>query len=962
MKRISALICSVVCVLTVMFSPVAKADNIDTANTVKTTKQTSAQGGYVEYLDINGSLPHAQQNVIIDGSSFVYGEGVSSAESEFSPSGTKPKYEGVKAKKAGSFAEYDINIYQSGMYNFSVTYCPDNKKSSDIKIGIMIDGNYPFSEAEYIDLPRFYTDDGDYRTDEYGNQYAASQKEIFDFTTVSVYDESGIFNTPLQFALTSGTHRITLYFESENIYVSNFAFTAPENIKPYDEIKDEYDKKGYISATGDVITIEAEQTYYKNASSLVSKSDNTSPTITPSDAYVELCNYIGGTSWQASNEEIVWRFNVEQSGLYKIGLMNKQDQNMNLSSYRYLKIDGKTPFDECTRIKFDYDINWTFKTIGNADDEPYLFYLEKGAHTLSLSVTLGELSVIYSQIEEITDLLSDLYLDIAMITGESPDRNRDYDLHKQIPDFMDRLTALNETLGDFSNEVEKLAGGKTNSFSAAIKNMARVISAMHKNYYEAQLYLTDYYDNYTSVTSWVNDIKKMSLSIDQIQICPADKNFKVKDVNFFERISFSVKRFFASFIDEYSLNEKDLGDNSVELWVNWGRDQTMVLQNLIKEKFTPDSGIQVNLKITSAGLIKGMLSGNTPDVSLHLARTDPINYAMRGALYDLSQFKDFDDVMKRFGESAGLPYQYKGGTYALPDTQNFNIMYYRSDIFADLGLEVPETWDEFLATTNILQINNMQVWVPYQAIGGMTTVNAGLGGLNLFPTLLIQMGGSIYNEDKTACTFDTPIAYKAFSYWTDMYTKYKIPTSASFYNRFRVGTMPLGIESYTTYTTLNEAAPEIRGRWGIALIPGIRQEDGTIKRSTAGAGTACAILETCENKKAAWEFLKWWTSADTQLSYNNEVEAILGTVSRVTTSNVEAFSNMSWKSDDLEILLSQRDNIQEIPEVPGSYYMTRAVDQAFWNVINSNQSPKDMLIKWGDIANSEIKRKIEEYS
>ena len=53
--------------------------------------------------------------------------------------------------------------------------------------------------------------------------------------------------------------------------------------------------------------------------------------------------------------------------------------------------------------------------------------------------------------------------------------------------------------------------------------------------------------------------------------------------------------------------------------------------------------------------------------------------------------------------------------------------------------------------------------------------------------------------------------------------------------------------------------------------------------------------------------------------------------------------------------------ISEISEVPGSYYVSRSVDQAFWNVVNNNEAPKDSLLEWTEIANSEIKRKIEQY-
>ena len=108
--------------------------------------------------------------------------------------------------------------------------------------------------------------------------------------------------------------------------------------------------------------------------------------------------------------------------------------------------------------------------------------------------------------------------------------------------------------------------------------------------------------------------------------------------------------------------------------------------------------------------------------------------------------------------------------------------------------------------------------------------------------------------------------------------------------------------------------------------------------------------------------MKWWTSAETQLSYNNNVESILGAVSRTTTATVEAFAGMSWDKEDLNVLLEQREQITEIPEVPGSYYLSRSLDQAFWETYNDNKNPKDVLTKWAEIADEEIVRKIAEYN
>lgn len=80
------------------------------------------------------------------------------------------------------------------------------------------------------------------------------------------------------------------------------------------------------------------------------------------------------------------------------------------------------------------------------------------------------------------------------------------------------------------------------------------------------------------------------------------------------------------------------------------------------------------------------------------------------------------------------------------------------------------------------------------------------------------------------------------------------------------------------------------------------------------------------------------------------------------TSNVEAFKNLSWSRGDKQILLEQWENVVEVPEVPGSYYLARSVDQAYWEVMNGRTTPKEALVKWAQVANSEIERKIKEYS
>ena len=293
--------------------------------------------------------------------------------------------------------------------------------------------------------------------------------------------------------------------------------------------------------------------------------------------------------------------------------------------------------------------------------------------------------------------------------------------------------------------------------------------------------------------------------------------------------------------------------------------------------------------------------------------------------------------------------------YGLPDTQSFNIMFYRTDIFESMELEVPKTWEEYRNTTALLQRQNLQA-------GFAAPQSADIGVIDGFATFLKQAGAQLYNDDLTATAVSEGVAIERFVYWTEFFTNLGYEQSFDFYNRFRSGTMPLGITGYGQYVLFSQAAPEITGKWGIAKAPGTMQEDGTINYTQADSGTACVIPRITKDKELAWEFLKWWTSDNIQYRYSTMVEAILGEVGRVNTANIEALKRLPWQSNDLDILLDAWSHVDALEQVPGGYYVARSIYQAFWNTVNLKENPKDMIVRWGKIADQEIERKREEYA
>jgi ABC-type glycerol-3-phosphate transport system substrate-binding protein len=223
------------------------------------------------------------------------------------------------------------------------------------------------------------------------------------------------------------------------------------------------------------------------------------------------------------------------------------------------------------------------------------------------------------------------------------------------------------------------------------------------------------------------------------------------------------------------------------------------------------------------------------------------------------------------------------------------------------------------------------------------------------------MGVEPYNEDRTATNLMSAGAVEAYTFMTDFFTKYKFPKTFSFFNRFRTGLMPMAIASYAENATLRAAAPEINGKWRMVEIPGFKNEDGTISNTVNGTGTANVILNWSDKKDEAWEFLKWWTSDDIQYRFSTNIESILGASGRYESANLNAVYKLGWDRATLEALQNQFDKVQNLPEVPGSYYVSRSVQQVFWNVVNNGQNVEDMLEKWIPEADDEIRRKTQEY-
>ncbi len=913
---------------------------------------------YAEYLEDNKNAVDAKSDIFVAGSMYSSVDGAVIDVLQHTDENGVTAQNVIKWTGEKGTVNYTFTVEKAGMYEIGLSYCPIAGRGLPLRFEFAVDGKIPYASLRAVNFERTFVDDKpEGIADGNGNIYASEQTEKFIFKDVKAMDNSGQYVDPLKINLSEGEHTISLTVLSGEIYLKGITLTAPAVVKDYSEVKKDYEAKGYKNYTGADITIEGENAIYKSTASTNPLIDNSDPSLTGIDgskaeAFRSIVNYIGGTGWQKPNETLTWNVYVPEDGLYKVGFRFRQNIVISGNSYRSLTVDGKSPFKEAERIPFYYDGNWQFSTLSQDNGEAAYIYLEKGWRELALTVTLADFGQVSREIGEVTYDVGNLYLKIRMFTGEQIDTGRSYEFFRNIPNFNDTLLSSIERLQKIRQEIIEITDESSGTYVATIDNMIRVMRQMYDNPYTAQNYVTSYYDNYTSLCALVTDIAKLPLDLDQIVLSsPEKEGFDFEMAGWWDKTVYAVKRFIVSFMDQYQYDRIESEDKTtLTLWVTWGRDQTQILTSLVRDTFEAEHpNIRVNIQIVGATLIQAILAGSGPDLLIGQSRTEPVNYGMRGALYDLSQFPDYNEVISRFQKGADTPYKLGDAIYGIPDTQSFNIMFYRTDILEEMGVDVPRSWDEFKNVAALFQRQNLQVGLP-----------TGEGSENTLGTRLLQRNIPVYTENHRT-NFLSGEAVETFVDWTEYYTELGFLKAYDFYNRFRAGTIPIAVASYTQYTLLSQAAPEIIGKWGIANMPGTKAEDGSINYAQSDTGTSCVIPNISEHKEEAWEFLKWWTSANTQYRYSVMLEAILGETGRRATANVEAFKMLSWESDHLDVLLDAWDQVIPLVEIPGGYYVDRSIMQAFRNVVNMDENPKDMIFKWARIADAEIDRKRGEY-
>ena len=926
----------------------AKYEGADLSTDVTGIGRSNTYGAYaVQYAD----LPPVKESVSVDLNGFE-GEGGSVCA------------DGVMTED-GSDLTWKVNVPQAGLYNIRLDYLTTESRGIDVEREIAINGEVPFAGASTLTFSRLWTDANPVKKDNQGNDIRPMQVERFEKQSAYCMDDMGYQTEPYAFYFNEGENDLTIRAVNEPLILCGITLTPIVEFPTYEEYSARQPEASMSDEGKNYSqTVQGEAAQLRSHPSLYARYDRSSSQTVPYSVTNTILNYIGGDAWTHPGEWIQWDFEVPEDGYYKISVKARQMYQRGALSARTVYIDDVVPFEDLEAVTFGYNTSWEMRTLGDKEGNPFRFWLTKGSHTLRMEVTLGEMGPILKEVEDSIFRLNQIYRKLLVLTGVNPDRFRDYNLARVYPESIEAMDLESKRLYKIVDDMVAITGEKSDRVASA-QTLANQLELFVKDNTRITESFQNFKDNITSLGTAMQNMSESKLDVDLIMV--TGENVKVPDVheNIFQSIGHEIRSCASSyFVDYNTLGDKyEDTDDVVEVWITTGRDQSTVLKTMVDDTFTAKTGIKVNVKLVLAdALLPAVVAGNGPDVVLSVSNWFAVNYAMRHAVEDLKQFDDFEEVIKPFTASVLEPMTYNDskhiGIYGLPETQDFPVLFYRTDVMEELGLPIPETWDDIIAELPTLQGNSLEFGVNFPDVGSADT--------SVLNSIIYQNGGSIYDAEAKRTLVDSEAGVAAFKLYTSLYNDYGLPVVFDFNSRFRSGQMPMGISPYSTFNTLMVSAPEIRGLWEFTLFPGTKRADGTIDHTVQNSPTSlCCMMIATDNentKKNAWEFMKWWVSAEAQVRFGREMESILGSSARYLTANQDAMKQLAWSGKQLKILMDQKAQTRGFPEIAGGYSTTRHITNSVRKVINTKEDQRETLLNYARTINEEIRIKRQEFN
>lgn len=858
----------------------------------------------------------------------------------------------VPQMTVGESGKLLIQAPETARYCISMDYLDAGNSVLPIEFSMKVNGEYPFYELRDITMEAQWKDPEEISYDRYGNQIVPVPEKIREWNNKFLMDSTYRRTIPLAVELQEGMNELEISMLEGTMLLGNLYLNPEQKLEAYENPGE---AKG-----SEIITIQGEEMDTRNASSIRAACEY-DINLEPYEVKTKKLNTIDSASFSDAGSRVTYRFQVKNAGNYYLSMKYQQSEKADFPVFLNVEVDGKIPGEEFFNCALKYGKKYQNVTFTDAEKNPLALYFEEGEHTISFTIAEDPLRSMLEGVDEIMNGVNSLNLQITKVAGTNKDKYRDLDIEAYIPDavtrleeYADKLDQFCEDMKIYNPDVDEI--GVFSSANVAAEQLRSLASEPDQLAYRIAELTTSVNSVNQFLANLIDSLNKNQLAIDRIFIHQEDAKLPGNS-GALKSTAASVKRFATSFASQ-AYSTGNTNPEHLQVWVNRSRQYLEIMQKMIDEDFTAKTGIEVDLALMpdQNKLILANASGDAPDIATGINYAVPFELGIRGAIKDLTEFEDFAEVAGRFEEGLLIPSTIEDGIYSLPETMNFWVLYVRTDIFEQLGLEVPNTIQELKNILPSLQMRGMNFYYPTAGMLAMRNFHG-------TTPLILQNGGSLYDEFAGDSNLTSEESVEGFKELTELFTIYNLPKDIpNFYQHFRNGSLPIGIADYAVYNMLLNAAPEIANSWKIYAVPGTEDENGEINRYTSGGAESTVMFHSNEEReKKAWEFMKWWSSAEVQAEFGQTLQITYGSTFMWNTANTEAFELLPWKTRDKSTILEQAEWIYEAPRLPGSYMVEREISNAYNSVVVDGKNLRRTLDNAVKRINRETERKLEEF-
>lgn len=389
----------------------------------------------------------------------------------------------------------------------------------------------------------------------------------------------------------------------------------------------------------------------------------------------------------------------------------------------------------------------------------------------------------------------------------------------------------------------------------------------------------------------------------------------------------------------------------------WLDDMTDARMSMIEEIIAAFEAEHPDISIEFTGLPedatdKLMLAfeaGTAPDI-LNITSKNIATYIENGYVTDLTDLyaeKGNDALLESAIASASAYDREEGRLYYLPSGANFFCLWARSDWFAEKGLAIPNTWDEFF--TAVEQLTDKDAGRYGIALRG------GAGSATNLEMLMYSYSGlTNYFTEDGVCTVNDPLHVEFAERYLGFYGEYSGEGDINYGWTQLAGAFQTGVAAIIQHNTGSADAHYAAFNGDLTKFEAVpfpvSVQGNRVMQTLSWDGFA--INSTAKNVDAAWEFLYFLCAGEGSAIYNEGI-GLMPCVNELLT-NPDSYVNSPekpWMQTAASIITDPQTQFYDCPTYMPSYsgVLSNEIDPLVQQAMAGEITAQEMLDYWAQI-------------